>query len=324
MMDSSSRDCLERLRSLIRCRHYSIRTEEAYLDWVRRFLGFHPGVPPDRLSEREISAFLTHLAVREKVSSSTQNQALNALVFFYRHVLDQPLDSPFRIVRAKRPVRLPTVLAREEVFALLSKLSGQYLLMAELLYGGGLRLMEVLRLRVKDVDFHLRQILVRDGKGAKDRITIFPDSLRAPLQSHLERVLRIHQSDLASGSGAVFLPYALERKYPSAARQWHWQYVFPSDRLSRDPRTGIVRRHHLDESALQKEVRRAARSAGISKPVGCHTLRHSFATHLLESGYDIRTVQELLGHSDVKTTMIYTHVLNRGGLGVKSPLDQDK
>jgi integron integrase len=321
-MESSSRNCLERLRSIIRCRHYSIRTEEAYLDWVHRFLAFHPGVPPESLTEREISAFLTHLAVRERVASSTQNQALNALVFFFRHVLLRPPESPFHIVRAKRPVRLPTVLSRAEVASLLSGLSGRHLLMAQLLYGGGLRLMEVMRLRIKDVDFDLRQILVRDGKGLKDRVTILPESLRSSLQTHLQRVRRMYESDLDRGVAGVFLPYALERKYPSAAREWGWQYVFPSDRLSRDPRSGAVRRHHADESALQKEVRRAARATGIPKPVGCHTLRHSFATHLLESGYDIRTVQELLGHSDVKTTMIYTHVLNRGGLGVKSPLDQ--
>jgi integron integrase len=273
------------------------------------------------LAEPEISSFLTHLAVREKVAASTQNQALNALVFFFRNVLERKLDSPFRLVRAKRPIRLPTVLSKAEVLSLLSRLTGPHLLMAQLLYGSGLRLMEVLRLRVKDLDFDLRQILVRDGKGFKDRITVFPDSLRSPLSTHLGRVRRIYESDIAQGFSGVFLPYALDRKYPGAAREWNWQYVFPSDRLSTDPRTGVVRRHHADESALQKEVHRAALAAGIPKSVGCHALRHSFATHLLESGYDIRTVQELLGHSDVKTTMIYTHVLNRGGLAVRSPID---
>jgi len=317
-----SSDFLDRLRALIRCKHYSIRTEQAYVDWVRRFLAFHAPIPPDRLAEPEISAFLTHLAVREKVAASTQNQALNALVFFFRNVLQNDLEAPFQLVRAKRPLRLPTVLSKEEVHRVLRGLSGEYLLMAQLLYGSGLRLMEVLRLRVKDVDFTLRQILVHDGKGFKDRVTMLPDQLIAPLQAHLEIVRQMHEADLGRGLGNVYLPYALERKYPGAARDWRWQYVFPSDRLSADPRTGILGRHHVDESGLQKEVRRAARSAGIQKPVGCHTFRHSFATHLLESGSDIRTVQELLGHADVKTTMIYTHVLNRGGLGVRSPLDQ--
>jgi integron integrase len=317
----SNRALLERLRELIRCKHYSIRTEQSYFHWVRRFLAFHRDLPADRLAEPEISAFLTHLAVHGRVSSSTQNQALNALVFFFRHVLHRRLDSPFELVRAKRPRRLPAVLSREEVRALLAGLSGDYLLMAQLLYGSGLRLMEVLRLRVKDLDFGLRRIVVRDGKGAKDRATMLPDTLIPALREHLERVRRIHQTDLAAGAGSVYLPYALQRKYPGAAREWKWQYVFPSDRLSPDPRGGETRRHHADPSALQKEVRRAVRAAGISKPAGCHTLRHSFATHLLESGYDIRTVQELLGHADVNTTMIYTHVLGRGGLAVKSPID---
>jgi integron integrase len=314
--------CLNLLRALIRRKHYSIRTEDAYVDWVRRFLAFHSPLPPDRLGETEISAFLTHLAVRGKVAASTQNQALNALVFFFRNVLQNDLASPFQLVRAKRPRRLPTVLSKEEVRRVLGHLSGEHLLMAQLLYGSGLRLMEVLRLRVKDVDFTLRQILVHDGKGFKDRVTMLPDQLIAPLQAHLERIREMHQSDLERGLGSVYLPYALERKYPGAAQDWRWQYVFPSDRVSTDPRTGVIGRHHVDESGLQKEVRRAARAAGIQKPVGCHTFRHSFATHLLESGSDIRTVQELLGHADVKTTMIYTHVLNRGGLGVRSPLDQ--
>jgi integron integrase len=317
-----SSDFLDRLRAFIRRKHYSIRTEQAYVDWVRRFLAFHAPIPPDRLAEPEISAFLTHLAVREKVAASTQNQALNALVFFFRNVLQNNLEAPFQLVRAKRPLRLPTVLSKEEVHRVLRGLSGEYLLMAQLLYGSGLRLMEVLRLRVKDIDFDLRQILVHDGKGFKDRVTMLPDRLIAPLQAHLEIVRQMHEADLGRGFGSVYLPYALERKYPGAARDWRWQYVFPSDRLSTDPRTGILGRHHVDESGLQKEVRRAARAAGIQKPVGCHTFRHSFATHLLESGSDIRTVQELLGHQDVKTTMIYTHVLNRGGLAVRSPLDQ--
>jgi integron integrase len=318
----SNQSLLDRLRALIRCKHYSIRTEQSYLHWARRFLAFHHNLPAQRLAEPDISSFLTYLAVHDQVSASTQNQALNALVFFFRNVLRQTLDSPFQLVRAKRPLRLPAVLSRAEVRALLAELAGDYLLLAQLLYGSGLRLMEVLRLRVKDLDFGLHRIIVRDGKGSKDRVTMLPDRLIPALEAHLERVRRIHQSDLAAGTGSVYLPYALERKYPAAAREWKWQYVFPSDRLSPDPRGGVVRRHHIDPSALQKEVRRAVRAAGIAKPAGCHTLRHSFATHLLEAGYDIRTVQELLGHADVNTTMIYTHVLGRGGLAVKSPIDQ--
>ncbi|MGD0807752.1 MAG: integron integrase [Anaerolineales bacterium] len=316
-----TQDCLDRLHAVIRRKHYSIRTEQAYVDWVRRFLAFQAPLPPERLAEPEISAFLTHLAVREKVAASTQNQALNALVFFFRNVLQKSLDAPFQLVRAKRPLRLPTVLSKEEVHRVLRGLSGEHLLMAQLLYGSGLRLMEVLRLRVKDVDFDQHMILVHDGKGFKDRVTMLPDQLIAPLQAHLEIVRQMHAADLGRGLGSVYLPYALERKYPGAALDWKWQYVFPSNRLSADPRTGIVGRHHIDESGLQKEVRRAARAAGIQKPVGCHTFRHSFATHLLEGGYDIRTVQELLGHKDVKTTMIYTHILHRGGMCVRSPLD---
>jgi integron integrase len=316
-----TQDCLDRLHAVIRRKHYSIRTEQAYADWVRRFLAFHAPLPPERLAEPEISAFLTHLAVREKVAASTQNQALNALVFFFRNVLQKSLDAPFQLVRAKRPLRLPTVLSKEEVHRVLRGLSGEHLLMAQLLYGSGLRLMEVLRLRVKDVDFDQHMILVHDGKGFKDRVTMLPDQLIAPLQAHLEIVRQMHAADLGRGLGSVYLPYALERKYPGAALDWNWQYIFPSDRLSADPRTGIFGRHHIDESGLQKAVRRAASAAGIQKPVGCHTFRHSFATHLLEGGYDIRTVQELLGHKDVKTTMIYTHVLHRGGLCVRSPLD---
>jgi integron integrase len=312
---------LEKLRSLIRLRHYSLRTERSCIAWVRRFLRFHRALPPGRLAGPEIASFLTHLAVYGRVSSATQNQALNAVVFFCRHVLGKELSGSLNPVRAKQPRRLPAVLSRDEVRSLLAGLSGRHRLMAQLLYGSGLRLMECLRLRVKDVDFRLRRITVRDGKGSKDRVTMLPEALAEPLQIHLELVHRMHDSDLARGAGAVFLPCALERKYPRAAREWKWQYVFPADRLSTDPRTGAVRRHHAGESGLQKEVRRAVRAAGILKPAGCHTLRHSFATHLLEGGYDIRTVQELLGHKDLRTTMIYTHVLNRGGLAVRSPLD---
>jgi len=319
---ASSQNSLDRLREVIRYKHYSIRTEEAYTDWVRRFLAFHAALSMDRLAEPEISSFLTYLAVRENVAASTQNQALNALVFFFRHVLKKSFDAPFHPVRAKRPIRLPTVLSKSEVHQVLDRLSGSYALMAHLLYGSGLRMMEVLRLRVKDLDFDQNQIVIHDGKGFKDRVTMLPESLRQPLRQHLERVREMHEADLSRGFGSVYLPYALERKNPGAAREWKWQFVFPSDRLSDDPRTGVHRRHHADESGLQKEIRKAARDAGIQKPVGCHTFRHSFATHLLEAGHDIRTVQELLGHKDVRTTMIYTHVLNRGGLGVVSPLDQ--
>jgi len=273
------------------------------------------------MGSAEIEAFLTHLAVDQNVAASTQNQALSALLFLYRDVLRKDLDFPVDSIRAKRPKRLPTVLTKEEVLRVIGGLSGTYLLMAKLLYGSGLRLMECVRLRVKDVDFAQRQIVVRDGKGMEDRVTMLPDSVVTPLQENLQRVKRLHEEDLAKGYGSVYLPFALERKYPNANREWIWQYVFPSNRLSKDPRTGSVRRHHIGESSLQKAVREAVRVAGINKRVSCHTFRHSFATHLLESGYDIRTVQELLGHKDVKTTMIYTHVLNRGGLAVRSPLD---
>ncbi len=259
--------------------------------------------------------------MNEHVAASTQNQALSALLFLYREVLEQDLDFPIDAIRAKKPKRLPTVLTREEVARVLVQLSGTHRLMAQLLYGSGLRLMECVRLRVKDVDFAQRQMIVRDGKGMQDRVTVLPDVLVAPLQEHVQRVKRLHDEDLARGQGSVYLPFALERKYPNADREWVWQYVFPSGRLSRDPRSGVVRRHHISESILQKAVKKAVRLSGVQKRVSCHTFRHSFATHLLENGYDIRTVQELLGHKDVRTTMIYTHVLNRGGLAVRSPLD---
>ncbi len=314
---------LDQVREAIRLKHYSIRTEEAYVGWIKRFILFHNKRHPDHMGGPEIEAFLTHLAVQENVAASTQNQALSALLFLYREVLKKELDFPIDSVRAKRPKRLPTVLTKEEVHKVIAALSGTHHLMAKLLYGSGLRLMECLRLRVKDLDFDRRAIIVRDGKGEQDRVTMLPESLITPLQEHLLHVKRCHQEDLARGYGAVYLPYALERKYPNADREWSWQYVFPSERLSQDPRSGATRRHHLDESGLQKAVRQAARGVGITKPVGPHTFRHCFATHLLENGYDIRTVQELLGHKDVKTTMIYTHVLKRGGLAVRSPLDVD-
>jgi integron integrase len=312
---------LDQLRDALRARHYSIRTEDAYVDWARRFILFHHKQHPAQLGSAEVNAFLTHLAVHGRVSASTQGQALSALLFLYGKVLHLELDGPLPLIRAKKPERLPTVLSKAEVQAVLRHLAGDYLLMAQLLYGSGLRLMECVRLRVKDVDFAMRQITVRDGKGMKDRVTMLPAPVCPALEAHLVRVRQLHDADLADGLGAVYLPFALERKYPNANREWGWQYLFPSDRVSSDPRTGLRRRHHVDESGLQKAVRQAAQRAGLVKPVSCHTFRHSFATHLLEAGYDIRTVQELLGHKDVKTTMIYTHVLNRGGLAVRSPLD---
>ncbi|HEX9373011.1 MAG TPA: integron integrase [Roseiflexaceae bacterium] len=312
---------LDHVRAVLRRKHYSIRTEEAYVGWIRRFILFHGKRHPQDLGLPEVEAFLTDLAVNQGVAASTQNQALSALLFLYAEVLRQPLDGPVKAVRAKQPERLPTVLTRAEVAQVLDALGGVHRLMAQLLYGSGLRLMECVRLRVKDVDFAQRQIIVRDGKGGKDRVTPLPQRLVAPLEDHLRRVQLLHARDLREGYGEVFLPYAFERKAASAGREWIWQYVFPAEQRSTDPRSGAVRRHHLDESGLQKAVKRAAALAQIPKRVTCHTFRHSFATHLLEDGYDIRTVQELLGHADVKTTMIYTHVLNRGGRGVKSPLD---
>jgi integron integrase len=312
---------LDQVRYLLRTRRYSIRTEEAYLRWIKQYIIFHGKTHPPNLREADVSRFLSHLALNRNVSASTQNQALSALLFLYREVLKQPLDYPSDIQRARKPSRLPVVFTREEVRAVLLHLDGDKWLIASLLYGAGLRLLECLRLRVKDLDFGYKQITVRDGKGAKDRVTILPEALAQPLQRHLTRIKDIHQQDLKNGYGNVYLPFALEKKYPNARCEWAWQYAFPSWRLSVDPRSGIVRRHHLSETAVQKAVYAAIRKAGISKAGSCHTFRHSFATHLLESGYDIRTVQELLGHKDVSTTMIYTHVLNRGGKGVRSPLE---
>jgi len=312
---------LDQVRDVIRLKHYSIRTEEAYVSWIRRYILFHNKRHPREMGSREIEAFLTHLAVNKHVAASTQNQAFNALLFLYREVLKIQPDDSIDAVRAKRPKRLPTILTKEEVHRVLDAMSGAYLLMAKLLYGSGLRLMECLRLRVKDIDFEQNQIFVREGKGMKDRVTVLPDSLKAPLQQHLKQVKMIHEGDLANGYGCVYLPFALERKYLNANREWIWQYVFPSKSLSKDPRSGEVRRHHLHRNSLQKAVKKAVKLTGINKPVSCHTFRHCFATHLLEDGYDIRTVQELLGHQDVSTTMIYAHVLNRGGMAVRSPVD---
>jgi integron integrase len=320
--DSNHLALFNAIRKAIRLRHYSIRTEHSYIDWVRRFLRFHKSRPAQEMSTPEVEAFLSYLVFHDNVASSTQNQALAALLFLYRDVLGVSLPTPTISLRAKKPIRLPTVLSRTEVLAVFSKLEGIHLLMARILYGGGLRLMECIRLRVKDLDFDQRQIIIRDGKGAHDRLTVFPNSLRAPLEDHLSRTRRIYSEDLATGHGTVLLPFALAEKYPRAQKEWGWQWVFPSDHFSCDPRSGMELRHHVDPNGLQRAVHLAARRCGIPKPVSCHTFRHSFATHLLEDGYDIRTVQELLGHRDVKTTMIYTHVLNRGGLAVLSPMDR--
>jgi integron integrase len=315
-------DLLQKLRTEIRHRHYSYRTETTYLDWVRRFVAFHDYADPRPLDPAvAVRAYLDYLAVTREVSASTQNQALNALVFFYRETLRLTFGAMEEFTHAKRPRHVPTVLSREEVERLLSRMQGVPALMAGLLWGGGLRLMECVRLRVKDVDFAARQITVRDGKGQKDRVTMLPERYAALLGEHLARVRAQYEADLAQGHGEVYLWPALERKYPNAPREWVWQYVFPAKSLSVDPRSGKVRRHHINETLLQKAVKEASRASGIAKVVGCHTLRHSFATRLLQLNYDIRTVQELLGHADVSTTMIYTHVLNRPGLAVRSPAD---
>ena len=312
---------LDQVRDKIRLKHYSIRTEQAYVDWIKRFVLFHHKRHPAEMGAAEVEAFLTHLAVEGKVAASTQNQAKAAVLFLYSQVLNQELPWLENVEQAKVSKRLPVVLTVNETRALLDRLKGVHRLQANLLYGTGMRLMEVMRLRVKDIDFERKEILIRDGKGAKDRVTMLPVSLADLLQRHLQTVKALHDADLQAGYGSVYLPNALERKYPNASREWGWQYVFPATQVSVDPRSGISRRHHLDEKGLQRAMKQAVRDSGLVKPATPHTLRHSFATHLLDSGYDIRTVQELLGHSDVSTTMIYTHVLNKGGRGVRSPLD---
>lgn len=313
---------LEQVRAEIRARHYSRRTEDAYVHWIRRFIVFHGRRHPRGLGAREISAFLTWLAVEQHVAASTQNQALSGVLFLYREVLRQEVGAVEVLPRARMPAKVPVVLSPSEVRQVLDQLTGVPRIVATLLYGAGLRLQECLDLRVKDLDFERREITVRRGKGQKDRRVMLPDALRKTLEVHLEGVRRLHHADLAAGFGRVALPGALDRKYPNASTDWSWQFVFPAGRICRDERFGPPTRFHLHESAVQRAVTEAGRKAGLTKRVGCHTFRHSFATHLLESGSDIRTVQELLGHADVSTTMIYTHVLNRGGLGVKSPLDR--
>jgi len=312
---------LDRVRERCRVKHYSIRTEKQYIDWIRRFILFHGKRHPADMGAPEVEAFLTHLAVNRNVAPSTQNQALAALLFLYREVLDIDLPWLDGITRATKPTRLPVVLSAAEVQRLLAHLEGSHHLVASLLYGSGLRLMEALRLRVKDVDLDRLEITVRSGKGGKDRRTILPRPLTGPLSQQIERVAVLHEQDLHNGLSPVYLPHALARKYPNAGRELGWQFLFPAPRPSRDPRSGALRRHHLHSANFQRAIKKVVRAAGITKAASSHTLRHSFATHLLEKGYDIRTVQELLGHKDVRTTQIYTHVLNRGGQGVVSPLE---
>jgi integron integrase len=312
---------LDQVVAKMRIKHYSLRTEKTYVDWIKRYIWHFDKRHPKDMGAAEVEVFLTHLAVDRNVSASTQNQAKSALLYLYKEVLGVELPWLDNVTQAKVPQRLPVVLTQTEVQAVLSRMDGTMWLIASLLYGSGLRIMEALRLRVKDVDFATRAILVREGKGFKDRVTMLPLSLVEPLKAHLQKVQTLHQDDLSSGHGEVFMPMALDRKYPNAGKSWSWQYCFPSVKLSVDPRSKVIRRHHADEKTVQRAVKKAVKLAGLTKLATPHTLRHSFATHLLAGGYDIRTVQELLGHADVATTMIYTHVLNKGGRGVSSPLD---
>lgn len=313
---------LDQLRDRIRLKHYSRRTEDVYLDWAKRYILYHNKRHPQEMGKKEIEDFLTYLATERNVAAATQNQAKAALQFLYKEVLEIQLPWLDEVEQAKKPKRLPVVLTEKEVQALLARMPLAYAMLARLMYGTGMRLLEIFRLRVQDIDFDRAEVLIREGKGAKDRVTMLPQSLKVPLQEHLKQVKSLHEQDLLKGHGEVWLSDSLARKYPNAGREWIWQYVFPSARLSVDPRSGVTRRHHLDEKGLQRAIKQAAADAGLTKNVTPHTLRHSFATHLLQAGYDIRTVQELLGHKDVQTTMIYTHVLNKGGMGVLSPLDR--
>ena len=312
---------LDQVREKIRLKHYSYRTEQTYVDWIKRFILFHKKRHPNEMGKTEIEQYLTHLAVDRKVAASTQNLAFNAILFLYRNVLAKDIED-INAVRAKRPVKIPTVLSKDEARKIINALSGEHQLMTKMLYGSGLRLAECIRLRVQDIDFENSQIVVRDGKGQKDRVTVLPQSIKISIVEHLEKVKQIHEKDSKEGYGEAFLPHGLQRKYVNAAREWYWQYVFPGKSLSVDPRSGEKRRHHVHPNNLQKAVHQAARLSGIPKRISPHTFRHSFATHLLENGSDIRTVQELLGHKNVNTTMIYTHVLRQGARGVKSPLDE--
>ena len=320
-MAQKPKKLLDQVRDAIRLKHYAYRTEQTYIDWVRRYILFHNKTHPKDMGENEVQEFLTYLASERKVSASTQNQALSALIFLYRNVLHKELDLPTRLITAKRSTHLPTVLTPTEVRSVLQYVGDATGLIARLLYGSGMRLQECTRLRVKEIDFGNHRIIVRSAKGGNDRSTLLPETLIEPLQFQLKTTQLIHQKDLKEGYGETILPFALSKKYPHAGKEWFWQYVFPATQRSTDPESGVVRRHHLHPSAVQKAVRRAAQKAGLDKRVTPHTFRHSFATHLLEAGYNIRTVQELLGHKDVKTTMIYTHVLNRGPKAVRSPLD---
>jgi len=312
---------LDQVRAAIRTRHYSIRTEEAYVQWIKRFILFHNKHHPKEMGEKEISEFLSHLAIKGNVAASTQNQALCAIVFLYKQVLQKDIGEFENLIWARRPEKLPEVFTMDEMDRVLTQLNDIYWLLGLLMYGAGLRLIECLRLRIKDIDFIYKKITVREGKGEKDRITMLPELSISAIQQQLVKVKEQHDEDLQEGFGTVYLPYALAKKYPNANKEWGWQYLFPASQLSIDPRSGVTQRHHFDESAVQKAVKQAIRSAGITKHASCHTFRHSFATHLLEAGYDIRTVQELLGHEDVSTTMIYTHVLNKGTIRVSSPAD---
>jgi len=313
---------LDRARHRIRLKGYSIRTEQSYVSWIRRFILFHNKRHPQDMGKEEIEAYLTHLAVNRHVAPSTQNQAFNALLFLYRNVLEIEFPENVNAYRSKRPLRLPTVLTKAETMKIISMITGFHQIMVKVLYGSGLRAIECLRLRVKDLDFDMNQIFVRNGKGGVDRATVLPDDIKDPLRQHLIYIRQLHENDLSKGYGSVYLPYALSKKYKNADRKFVWQYVFPAKTISNDPRSGIKRRHHIHHSSLNKAIKNATQTARVKKLVSSHTFRHSFATHLLQDGYDIRTVQELLGHKDVSTTMIYTHVLNKGGNAVRSPLDR--